>query len=88
VVEQGAGTSLLWPNPTRGDVFYLQLPQTVGTVQVTITDATGRVVLHTSTPASSAPMAVQLPGGMAAGTYFVGIVSDAGAEVKRLVVGR
>jgi len=88
VVEQGAGTSLLWPNPTRGDVFYLQLPQTVGTVQVTITDATGRVVLHHNLVASSAPMEVQLPGGMAAGTYFVGIVGDAGAEVKRLVVGR
>lgn len=88
VDEHSLATIAIWPNPNPGDVFYLQLPQTVGMVQITITDATGRVVLHTSTPASSAPMAVQLPGGMAAGTYFVGIVSDAGAEVKRLVVGR
>src|SRR5690606_34122599 len=73
VDEHSLATIAIWPNPNPRDVFYLQLPQTVGMVQITITDATGRVVLHTSTPASSSPMAVQLPGGMAAGTYFVGI---------------
>src|SRR5690606_24121115 len=88
VDEHSLATIALWPTPTGGAVFYLQLPQAVGTVQVTITDATGRTVLRRNFVASSAPMEVQLPGSMAAGTYFVGIVSDAGAEVKRLVVGR
>jgi hypothetical protein len=88
VDEHSLATIAIWPNPNPGDVFYLQLPQTAGTVLFTITDATGRVLLRRTLVASSTPLEVQLPGGMAAGTYFVGIVSDAGAEVKRLVVGR
>lgn len=88
VAEHGTGTTLLWPNPNRGDVFHLQLPQATGLVHLTITDAMGRAVLRTSIPASSAPVQVQLPGGLAAGTYFVGIVTEGGAEVRRLVVER
>jgi len=86
IAEMEQGGSALWPNPNRGDAFYVQLPQTSGLVHVTMTDATGRVVLRSSMPASTAPLEVALPGGIAAGTYFVGIVTALGAETMRLVV--
>lgn len=78
----------LWPNPNRGDAFFLQLTSAVGPVYITITDATGRTVLRSSMPASSAPVEVLLPGGIAAGTYFVGIVTQGSWDVRRLMVER
>lgn len=86
--EQDPGTSTLWPNPNRGDAFFLQLPSALGQVYVTITDATGRLVLRSDMPASFEPLEVVLPTGIAAGTYLVGVVTHGVAETKRLVVER
>lgn len=88
VTEHGKDGTLLWPNPNRGDMFFVQLPQVTGLAHLTITDATGRAALRRSIPAASTPVQVQLPGGLAAGTYFVGIVTEERTEVRRLVVER
>ncbi len=88
ITEHGSGGIALWPNPNRGDGFFLQVPQASGPVYITVTDATGRVVLRTVLPASSAQVEVLLPGGISAGSYVVGIVTDGGSEVRRLVVER
>lgn len=82
------GSSTLWPNPNRGDAFFLQLPSALGQVSVTITDATGRLVLRSDMPASFEPLEVVLSTGIAAGTYLVGVVTHGVAETKRLVVER
>jgi hypothetical protein len=89
IAESGQVGATLWPNPNRGDTFYLRLPATSGAAQLTITDAQGRIVLHATLPANpTTPIEVDMPSGIAAGLYAVGIVTKTGTESMRLVVER
>ena len=86
--DNATGTIALWPNPNRGGAFFLRLPMSSGQVELTITDATGRIVLCSATTTSFAPLQVSLPANVASGWYTLRIVSGLGAETLRFVVGR
>ena len=77
VNEVGDGESLLYPNPSKGDVT-LVLGRTS---QVCVYTLTGQNVLNLN--AVSGTQRLHLD---AAGVYFVRIGNEAGVEVKKVIV--
>jgi hypothetical protein len=79
-------TFALFPNPASSQVT-LRLPaKTSGSVQVTLTDLSGRLVLVQTLP-GSAEMVVPLPPSVAAGVYLVQVQSTGfSSKPQRLVI--
>jgi len=82
--SQIAGTLRLLPNPAL-DHVRLELGSITGRVEVTVRDATGRVVLSQAWPAAGSPLVVDLAG-CAPGMHVVQVVHAAGTLTERLVV--
>ena len=87
ITEHDKGGVAIWPNPTRGNTFFLRIPVDRGRVDVSLADATGRIIHRLIALGSSAPTEVRVPVDMAVGSYLVRLVHDHGTEVKALVVG-
>lgn len=86
MAEVSGAERVLWPNPSAGTGFFLQLPEGQAMVHITVMDATGRVLHRLTRSAPPAPWEVRLPQALAAGTYFIGVAGEAGAVVLRWVV--
>lgn len=88
IAENDDRHTVLWPNPLRQGSFRLDLPTWRGPVLITITDATGRVVMRQAYTATAAPLEVELPRAIAAATYWVNVLHPEGTTTHRLVVER
>ncbi len=71
----------VYPNPTTGQ-FYVELAQ-AGTVQVTVTDLTGRVVA--SAAGEGTRIGLDL-GSVSGGVYFVRIQQGSASAIQKLIV--
>ena len=74
----------MFPNPTTG-TFYLQLPQSVEDVTLTIVDGVGRTVYSEQLSVIQGNTEINLSN-IAAGTYNVMLNGDAGTSVRRLSI--
>ncbi len=81
---QVAGTLRLLPNPALGHVR-LELGSITGRLEVTVRDATGRVVRTQAWSAAGSPLEVDLAG-CAPGMHVVQVVHAGGTLAERLVV--
>lgn len=71
-----------YPNPVT-DAFVLTLPETSTTYSVNLTDATGKMVKQLKLAAGNANVDVSK---LAAGTYFMEVVSDKGNKTVQKIV--
>ncbi len=83
--SQGPFKLALYPNPSVGGRCWLQLPNGKPAI-LRLTDPAGRLVLTQTLPGSNAPIEVQLPAGLAQGTYLASLNSGADVYRQRLVV--
>lgn len=83
--NQGQRPLALYPNPSVGGRCWLQLPNG-RPATLHLTDPTGRLVLTQELPGGTAPAEVQLPAGLAQGTYLASLRSGADVYRQRLVV--
>ena len=86
IATLGTNSFNLFPNPTTGDIT-LGGVQAEGRVTVEVIDMTGRVVFREGRAATrGANITLPLAGKVAAGTYSVHLISDAGRAVRSVVV--
>ena len=79
-------TWTMYPNPTKGEVQLDLTPLHVSSAQVDIYDYTGKVIRSISVNTErSSKVDVDLQG-LAAGVYFVKVVSDKESTVKQLIL--
>lgn len=83
IPSAAAGSALtLFPNPTTGEVM-LRVPRPVSNGSVTVTDAIGRTVLHTTMTGSAYRLDLRpLPSGV----YLIAVQDDEGGFQQRVVV--
>jgi hypothetical protein len=78
-----AGSALnLFPNPTTGEVM-IQVPRPMSNGSITVSDAMGRSVLHTTM--SGSPHRLDLRP-MPSGMYLIAVQDDQGGFQHRVVV--
>lgn len=72
-----AQSVLLFPNPNTGD-FHLQLESSTvpNTMELHITDLTGRMVYQELVSSTDGTLHIQLPAEISSGTYYVNLTTD------------
>ncbi|HEU4716912.1 MAG TPA: S8 family serine peptidase [Bacteroidia bacterium] len=79
----------IYPNPSAGDLTMIIPSSSAGTAQIVFSDVTGRVVYSSSAELSAGTSTVtfhSLP--LAAGTYFISVITDDGTFSPEQVVIR
>ena len=89
LTTEAAGNMTVYPNPTTGQVFVNLSAWSGQRLQLTVFDVTGRQVQRTEVEASPEATALQLPGNLTSGFYYLGMTAPDGTKrVQRLVVQR
>jgi PKD repeat protein len=74
----------IYPNPVSNTLFFKNATGINFSVQ--ITDVTGRVVFAATPTLNGQDTAIELPGSIAEGTYFLVCKNESGSVVKKLMV--
>lgn len=86
VADRNTMEIALWPNPNSGDAFSLQLPFDAGDALVSLSDATGRALMHITVSSSLVPIFIKLPAHLGSGTYVVNIITARRTLSLRLII--
>ena len=92
IAMEGDGAFNLWPNPNRGDQFWVSMEgiaEDVLTVAVDIFDLTGKRVMAREIPVNDRSMlntVIDLNGDLANGMYMVSIIAGEQRFTERLVI--
>jgi len=74
----------IYPNPVSNTLFFKNATRINFSVQ--ITDVTGRVIFAATPTLNGKETAIELPAGIAEGTYFLVCKNETGSVVKKLMV--
>ncbi len=84
-----AGNMSIYPNPTTGQIFVDLSAWSGQQVSLTVYNVTGRQVQRTELEASTEATALQLPGSLSSGFYYLEMqAADGSKQVQRVVVQR